>query len=236
MLQEIDDKLEKEQAKIKAAKLIGQTPNEEGLDVAKEYRKFNAQERAELFANCIFSIVWSVGSVIEYEHRFLFDAYFGKQYIKNELLTTFKDIPAESRIPDDQSIFDIYFDAAKKNWQPFSKHLGVGKLREGLKYHELFIPTINSVRNKYILNSMIVQESPFLIYGKTGTGKTQVIKNLILEELDESKYIPLITVLSANTLWNQLQDVLESKIEKQKRGRGTFGPLVGMKNIIFIDD
>jgi len=83
---------------------------------------------------------------------------------------------------------------------------------------------------------MIIQEFPFLFYGKTGTGKTQIIKNLILDDLPETKYIPLITVLSANTQWHQLQDVLESKIEKQKRGKGIFGPLVGYKNIIFIDD
>ncbi len=58
----------------------------------------------------------------------------------------------------------------------------------------------------------------------------------MLEELPDTKFIPLITVLSANTQWNQLQDVLESKLEKQKRGKGVYGPMVGYKNIIFIDD
>jgi dynein heavy chain len=30
--------------------------------------------------------------------------------------------------------------------------------------------------------------------------------------------------------------VLESKLEKQKRQKGVFGPLIGNTNIIFIDD
>ncbi len=33
-----------------------------------------------------------------------------------------------------------------------------------------------------------------------------------------------------------MQDVLESKLEKQKRRKGVFGPLIGRKNIIFVDD
>ena len=29
---------------------------------------------------------------------------------------------------------------------------------------------------------------------------------------------------------------MESKLEKQKRSKGIYGPIVGKKNIIFIDD
>jgi dynein heavy chain len=33
-----------------------------------------------------------------------------------------------------------------------------------------------------------------------------------------------------------VQDILESKLEKQKRRKGVYGPLIGRTNIIFIDD
>jgi dynein heavy chain len=33
-----------------------------------------------------------------------------------------------------------------------------------------------------------------------------------------------------------VQDILESKLEKQKRRKGIYGPLIGTTNIIFIDD
>ena len=45
-----------------------------------------------------------------------------------------------------------------------------------------------------------------------------------------------MTVFSANTTCNNAQDLLESKLEKQKRRKGVYGPVLGFTNIIFIDD
>lgn len=74
-----------------------------------------------------------------------------------------------------------------------------------------------------------------LFVGPTGTGKTTIIKKLLINDLD-NKFIITITAFSANTSASQVQDVLESRLEKQKRRKGVFGPLIGHKNVIFIDD
>lgn len=70
---------------------------------------------------------------------------------------------------------------------------------------------------------------------KLGTGKTSIKKKFLLNDLGEN-YITTITAFSANTNSNQVQDILESKLEKQKRRKGVYGPLIGRINIIFIDD
>lgn len=75
-----------------------------------------------------------------------------------------------------------------------------------------------------------------LFYGKTGTGKTMVVKRFLLNEVDPNQYLPTITAFSANTSCLQVLDILESKLEKQKRRKGVYGPLVGTTNLIFIDD
>jgi len=81
-----------------------------------------------------------------------------------------------------------------------------------------------------------MHDFPVLIYGKTGTGKTMVIKRFLLNEVDPTLYIPTITAFSANTSCLQVLDILESKLEKQKRRKGVYGPLIGTTNLIFIDD
>jgi len=84
MLREIEEKLEKELAKIKAARLIGQNVAEgdDTIDKIKmEYGKFGMPEKSELFAFAIFGAVWSIGSIVEFDCRFLFDTYFSKQHL-----------------------------------------------------------------------------------------------------------------------------------------------------------
>jgi len=65
-------------------------------------------------------------------------------------MTTFKDIPPEARLPEDQNLYDIYYDKVTKNWQPFSRFLGKDRMKRDLMFHEIFIPTVDSVRNKHI--------------------------------------------------------------------------------------
>jgi len=83
---------------------------------------------------------------------------------------------------------------------------------------------------------MLTHNKPVLFIGKTGTGKTSCVKRLLLNELDQNKFIPTVSVFSANTSCNNAQDLLELKIEKQKRRKGIYGPMIGLTNIIFIDD
>lgn len=81
-----------------------------------------------------------------------------------------------------------------------------------------------------------MHDYPILFYGKTGTGKTMIVKRFLLGEVDPNLYLPTITAFSANTSCLQVLEVLEQKLEKQKRRKGVYGPLVGTTNLIFIDD
>lgn len=83
---------------------------------------------------------------------------------------------------------------------------------------------------------MLINNFSVLFVGDTGTGKTMCIKRLLLNNLDPQKYIPTITVFSANTSCENAQDLLESKLEKTKRRKGVYGPITGFTNLIFIDD
>uniref|UniRef100_A0A803YQF6 Dynein axonemal heavy chain 1 n=1 Tax=Meleagris gallopavo TaxID=9103 RepID=A0A803YQF6_MELGA len=72
-----------------------------------------------------------------------------------------------------------------------------------------------------------------LCIGPTGTGKTLTITDKLLKSLP-LKYVSHFLTFSAHTSANQTQDLIDSKLEKRRRG--VFGPPVGRYFIFFIDD
>jgi dynein heavy chain len=232
--QELEIEKEKQKAKEEEARLLGLDPAENQPKKREEYAK---GDKCEALGSMIFAIVWGMASSIDSMSRDYFSKLLGNE-IKNCFLTLTAFKETGLILPDfnKESLFDLFYSFESKTWVNYMNLFTGLKIPADAKFSEIFIPTKDSIRNNYLMKIMVKQEFPFLLFGKTGTAKTQVIKKLILEELDQTKYIPLITVLSANTKREQLQDVLESKLEKQKRAKGIYGPLMGTKNIIFIDD
>lgn len=76
---------------------------------------------------------------------------------------------------------------------------------------------------------------PTLFVGPTGTGKSVYIQNVLLQQLPREKYITIEIGFSAQTHCNQVQDIVDGKIEKIRTGY--FGPRgFGVKAVVFIDD
>ena len=234
ILSDIQDELEKQKAREEEAKMLGI----EITDVKPKQIEFGKAEMSEYLACMIFSLLWGIGASIDGFSR----EYFSKMLtseLKSVYLNEFPKLQESVYPPElsaSETLFDYFYNFETKTWQPFVSQLNNVKIPANAKFSDIFIPTKDSVRNTFLMRTMIKLEFPFLFFGKTGTGKTQVVKRFMLDELDSTKYLPSITVLSANTKREQLQDVLELKLEKQKRSRGIYGPLVGTKNIIFIDD
>ena len=67
----------------------------------------------------------------------------------------------------------------------------------------------------------------------TGTGKTANLVELLSAEMPQ-EYIPLSLTFSAQTSANQTQDIIDSKMEKRRRG--VYGPAAGTKYVLFVDD
>lgn len=100
-------------------------------------------------------------------------------------------------------------------------------------YHEIMIPTTDSVRNIYFLKLLITNEKHVMNVGPTGTGKSLNINQLLTKELTEDyQYISM--VFSAQTGCNQTQDTIDSRLDKRRKG--VYGPPIGTKFVIFVDD
>ena len=72
-----------------------------------------------------------------------------------------------------------------------------------------------------------------LFGGSTGTGKTVYIKQS-LDAMDKDKWTNIQSTFSAQTNANQIQDIIDNKLDKRKKG--VFGPKQGTRAVVFIDD
>uniref|UniRef100_A0A8C4TYN4 Dynein axonemal heavy chain 1 n=1 Tax=Falco tinnunculus TaxID=100819 RepID=A0A8C4TYN4_FALTI len=98
---------------------------------------------------------------------------------------------------------------------------------------DIIVPTMNTVRMAYLLELLLTNHKPVLCIGPTGTGKTLTITDKLLKNLP-LRYITHFLTFSARTSANQTQDLIDSKLEKRRKG--VFGPPVGRYFIFFIDD
>ena len=54
--------------------------------------------------------------------------------------------------------------------------------------------------------------------GATGTGKSIIVKDLFLNQLNKEQFMPIFLQFSAQTTANQTQDIIEQKLEKRRKG------------------
>ncbi|KAH6589529.1 hypothetical protein BASA61_005592 [Batrachochytrium salamandrivorans] len=98
---------------------------------------------------------------------------------------------------------------------------------------DTIIQTVDTVRNSFLIDILLKNGYHVLCTGPTGTGKSVTIQEKLMHGL-ETHWTPIIINFSSRTSANQIQDLIDSKLEKRRKG--VFGPPVGKKFILFIDD
>lgn len=92
---------------------------------------------------------------------------------------------------------------------------------------------MDTVRYEYLVQTLLKHGYPSLLIGPVGTGKTSTAQNVV-ENADSSKYTILSVNLSAQTSSQNLQDTIESRVEK--RTKGVYVPIGGKLLLAFLDD
>jgi dynein heavy chain len=102
-----------------------------------------------------------------------------------------------------------------------------------LSFAEIVVPTMDSVRNTYLLELLVKENANHvLMVGQTGTGKTVNISQFLGKLPDQ--FVPLTLTFSAQTSANQTQDIIDSKMDKRRKG--VYGPPAGKQFVIYVDD
>lgn len=179
----------------------------------------------------IFALIWSVGATTNEDGRRMFDHFLRFELYCNKFAWMF---------PKQGMIYDYVFVIETKKWTKWMDIIDKYEVDPKSPFSETIVPTTDSVRNTYMLDLLLPNDKHVLMVGATGTGKTININQYLTGAAKvqgrslRSNVIPITMTFSANSSANVTQDLLDSKMEKRRKG--VYGPAAGKKFYIFVDD
>jgi dynein heavy chain len=192
----------------------------------------------------LFGVVWGVAGVLDAASRAAFDVFFRqlcagkapKPYDKVD--GTFGvAVKLAAMFPDGEaSVYDWAFSKAKGKWVLWIDSISRDdmKIADNAEFANIIVPTIDTVRYSSLLEALVLHGKPTLFVGPTGTGKSAYVQQKLLHGLNADKYLSLFVNFSAQTSANMTQEILDSKVDKRRKG--VFGPPMGKKMAVFVDD
>jgi dynein heavy chain len=205
------------------------------------------QKEAWLMGTFMFSVVWSLGASTDNDGRQSFDILIRELFTSSLSADTQKKFhilepvgpPKKSYpvpFPSEGLVFDYQFvKEGLGQWVPWTKAIeDVPPIPKDAAFNSIIVPTVDTIRYTYLMNLLVTHEKPTLFVGPTGTGKSVYITDFLLNKLPKDVYKPVLVNFSAQTTANQTQNIILSKLDKRRKG--VFGPPLGWKTIVFVDD
>uniref|UniRef100_A0AAY4BUE2 EF-hand domain-containing protein n=1 Tax=Denticeps clupeoides TaxID=299321 RepID=A0AAY4BUE2_9TELE len=158
----------------------------------------------------VFSLVWSVGASCQEEGRLKFN-----RLVLGSAVSFFTKGPGR---------WELWTDDLKL--VPF--------IPQDAQFNKIIVPTENTVRYTALMDLLITHQKPTIFIGPTGTGKSVYIIDFLLNRLKKNVYSPLLINFSAQTTAAQTQSLIMTKLDKRRKG--VFGPPLGKKMVVFVDD
>ncbi|XP_073447685.1 dynein axonemal heavy chain 1 [Aquarana catesbeiana] len=186
-----------------------------------------------------FSLVWSVGITGDSDGRELFSKFLRDKMVSEKVALLF---------PEEGLVYDYVLDDAgissnaededddtqrKVRWVNWMESSAPFSIDPETSYSDIIVPTLDTVRMSHLLGMLLTNKKPVLCIGPTGTGKTLTVSDKLLKNMP-LEYISNFLMFSARTSANQTQDLIDSKLDKRRKG--VFGPPLGRYFIFFIDD
>uniref|UniRef100_A0A803YPJ9 Dynein axonemal heavy chain 12 n=1 Tax=Meleagris gallopavo TaxID=9103 RepID=A0A803YPJ9_MELGA len=176
-----------------------------------------------------FATVWSIGGTCDSDSRIIFDTFLRETLAAKSGTNPVPKVVGKWECPFEEK--GLVYDYMKGrgrwvHWNGFIKNIDYSG--KNVKIQDIIVPTMDTVRYTYLM------ELPLLLVGPTGTGKSVYVKDKLMNNLDEERYFPFFINFSARTSANQTQNIIMARLDKRRKG--VFGPPVGKKCIIFVDD
>ncbi|XP_028810290.1 dynein heavy chain 2, axonemal isoform X2 [Denticeps clupeoides] len=167
----------------------------------------------------VFSLIWSLCASVD-------DT--GRKKIDNFL----REI--EGTFPNKDTIYEYYVETKNKTWALFEDKLPKGwHYAANTPFYKIVVPTVDTVRYKFLVEALVRGQYPVLLTGPVGTGKTSVAQS-VLQGLDPVEWTTLTVNMSSQTTSSNVQAIIESRVEK--RTKGVYVPFGGKRLLAFMDD
>uniref|UniRef100_A0A8C5ECR8 AAA+ ATPase domain-containing protein n=1 Tax=Gouania willdenowi TaxID=441366 RepID=A0A8C5ECR8_GOUWI len=207
--------------------VIMQCTNMLGGLIPKVSEKCGELSKDHLERLYFFSLMWSIGALIEPEDRRKMEMWLRAN---ENLHLNLPEIPPES----DDTIFD-YHVTADGHWIHWSCRVEEYIYPSDVtpKYSSILVPNVDNVRTDFLVRTVAKQGKAVLLIGEQGTAKTVIIKNYMSKYNPETHIGKSLNFSSATTPL-MFQRTIESYVDK--RMGTTYGPPAGKKMSVFIDD
>ena len=213
-----------------------------------EYKAEDAKlpkELDEILPNLLyFAFIWGVGGALHEDARpgyekFLLDCAFGENVVEKyklvDFVGEFQPLKITVKLPQDfVSLFGLYYEKSKFTWISWSKTIPPYLVPQDVPYNSIIVPTEDSIRVAKIMNILVMNDKHALFVGPTGTGKTISVVSEMTNGFPKEEWSTINLAFSAQTSAFQTQNIIDEGMEKRRMG--IFGPPMGKKGIIFVDD
>lgn len=168
----------------------------------------------------LFSFIWSFGSNIHENNRKEFN-----QFIRIKMQSVYTDFPESGEV------YDYFVDTDRKQFEQWAKILPDFVYNNNVPYSKIVVPTIDTVKYRYLLERLVQGKFNVLLSGETGVGKTIIVQDFLNTAPEDIEWC--FVNFSAKTSSGNLQTLYESKLDKKGK---RFTPHSGKKTFIFFVD
>jgi dynein heavy chain len=138
---------------------------------------------ATLESYFLAALYWSLGATLVGESRTKFDSYVKRLASLTEVAGE-GAVAGPGEIPiHNSTLYEYYFDPELSKWVPWVDKVPEYKHEPGRNFHEILVPTVDTVCNMWLLEVMVKVKRPVVLVGETGTSKTATTQNF-LRQLD----------------------------------------------------
>ncbi|CAG9764101.1 unnamed protein product [Ceutorhynchus assimilis] len=192
------------------------------LDIYDEPKQWTDKQLERLY---LFSVMWSLGSLLELEDRAKLEEFALAHPSK-------MDWP---KCKENETIFEYVVNPENGKWEHWRERVEefIYPKDSVLEFTNILVPNVDNVRTAFLIHSIAKQNKAVLLIGEPGTAKTVMIKGYMSMFDPEYKLSKAFNFSSATTP-NMVQRIIESYVDK--RVGTTYGPPAGKTLTIFIDD
>ena len=193
----------------------------------------------------MFAVTWSIGGTSmavskpyfnELLRRMMVDS-IDEKFALDWIIVTRPLKPEDPPLcpfPEEGQIHDYRFVKEDKGkWVQWDTYIDETKFSNDTQFNNITVPTMDTVRYTFLMDLLVQHQSYPLFIGPTGTGKSIYINDYLMK-LPKDKWAPLVVNFSAQTTAHQTQDIIHGKLGKRRKG--VYGPPMGQKCIVFVDD
>lgn len=197
----------------------------------------------------LFSLAWSVGTLLTTEtlrdkfHHLLihlFSPGASKEVLHHKYglskRYSISTSASESQeyfpgFEENLTMFD-YFLAPDFTWRSWTSALPLLEVNPHLtEIYQIIVPTVATQSTQRLLD--LLSRHNVLIYGASGTGKTMSITdNLLRRSAGESEHVSFALTIHISP--QRTRSIIDTRLEKRRRG--IYGPRMGKKLTVFVDD